>query len=397
VVSIFTYLHQIRLLAWVSLILLIVHESGAKNTTPEWLSMKGYIDFMETITLSEHSNEWISGTVGQNRLELSLHPATWLTVSSAMRTRLMYGTLYEQLYAVGYDKTLEHDPGLMDLTVNVWKNQSAVLNATLDRLYADFSAGDWQFRAGRHRINWGKNLVWTPNDLFNAYSVFDVSYEEGPGTDALLVRRYLGPMSQLEMVVEGAKDADSISVAALWQISRWGFDIQVLGGSVKSAIAAGMGFSGSLGGTALRGEFTLFSPETDSSRAQIVGSLSADYSFSNGLYIHASSLYNNYGAKRPSGELTGADFTSRLNARTLSPAMFQLYTQITYPITPLIHTDWSAILNPADGSLALMPVIIFSLAENVDVTIRSQLQIGSVGDQFSSQNHIVYGAFRWSF
>jgi len=389
--------NRTRLLSTMFLIVVIVQGIAAKTDSPVWFDFKGYIDILENIVVTEHSNTWISGTVCQNRLELSLHPARWVTISSAARTRLLYGTFYEQLYSSGYGRTLTNDPGLMDLTINIWNNNSAVLNATLDRMYADFSAGDWQFRAGRHRINWGKNLVWTPNDLFNAYSVFDVSYQEGPGTDALLVRRYLGPMSQLEMVIEGARDADSVSAAALWQISQWGFDIQVLGGWVKSDIAAGMGFSGSVGGTALRGECTIFSAETDSSNAQVIGSFSADYSFSNELYVHLSSLFNSYGVKQPSGNLTETSFTSRLNARTLSPAMFQLYGQITYPITPLIHTDWSALLNPADGSLALMPHISFSLAENVDITIQGQLQIGSTGDKFGSRNHVAYGNIRWSF
>ena len=393
----FFFQNRPQQLTILNLLVLLVFTISAEKKLPEWVDLRGYLSLMETVSVREHSDEWISGTGYQNRLDVTLHPADWITISSAARTRLLYGTFYEQLFASGYIRALDSDPGLMDLTINIWDNKSAVFTTTLDRLYADIHVGDWQIRAGRHRINWAKNLVWTPNDLFNAYSIFDVSYEEGPGTDALLVRRYLGPMSQLEMVVEGASDADSMSAAALWQINQWGFDMQILGGWIKSDIAFGLGFSGSVGGTGLRGECTLFSPEADSSNAQVVGSLSAEYSFSNGLYIHASSLYNSYGLKRPSGILSETDITSRLNARTLSPAMFQLYAQITYPVTPLIHTDWSVILNPADGSLALVPVIAFSLAENVDVTIQGQLQIGSSGDQFGTKNHVAYSTFKWSF
>ena len=36
------------------------------------------------------------------------------------------------------------------------------------------------------------NLVWNPNDLFNAFSFVDFDYEERPGSDALRIQKYTG-------------------------------------------------------------------------------------------------------------------------------------------------------------------------------------------------------------
>jgi hypothetical protein len=61
--------------------------------------------------------------------------------------------------------------------------------------YLDYTAGKWQFRVGRQRINWGVNLVWNPNDVFNSFSYFDFDYEERPGSDAVRVQYYTGTTS----------------------------------------------------------------------------------------------------------------------------------------------------------------------------------------------------------
>ena len=52
------------------------------------------------------------------------------------------------------------------------------LHTMLDRAWIDYTRGKLQLRLGRQRINWGTNLVWNPNDVFNTFSYFDFDYEE---------------------------------------------------------------------------------------------------------------------------------------------------------------------------------------------------------------------------
>ena len=54
-------------------------------------------------------------------------------------------------------------------------------------------------RIGRQRINWGVNLAWNPNDLFNAYSLIDFDYQERPGSDAIRFQYYMGDLSVLNL------------------------------------------------------------------------------------------------------------------------------------------------------------------------------------------------------
>ncbi len=376
---------------------LLVHFTGyAAPQLPQWMALKGYIDYTQLIVVAQETPWWNTGTVLQNRLEYTLYPTNAVTIASALRSRALYGKLYEELFPFGYKTTLDNDQGWMDLSVNIWDNNSAVLTTMFDRLYVDYSGGDWQVRLGRHRINWGKDLIWNPNDIFNAQSFLDVAHREGPGTDALLVRRYLGPVAQVEAAVAGASSADSITAALCGQVNVAGFDLQLLGGWMRHDIVGGAGFSGQVANAALRGEGTLFYNDSLSRNAQFVGCLSADYMFPKEIRLLLSGLYNSDGKKSPTDGFTSL-FSDRITAKTLSHARFQVFAQVAWQATPLFSVDCGALVNPADGSALLMPHATYSLSENIEVMLQAQIQAGEKNDQFGGKEHAVYGGMQWSF
>ena len=71
---------------------------------------------------------------------------------------------------------------------------------TFDRLFIEWNKEKWNIRIGRQRINWGINLAFNPNDIFNAYNFLDFDYEERPGVDAARVQYYYGSFSGLDLV-----------------------------------------------------------------------------------------------------------------------------------------------------------------------------------------------------
>ena len=363
---------------------------------PQWLDFKGYADYTQLVIVSQKTPWWTTGTIFQNRLECTLYPVDRLTIASALRTRLLYGTLYEQFFPFGYKKSLDDDPGFADLSTNLWSNNSAVFTTMFDRLYVDYSPGDWQIRLGRHRINWGKDLIWNPNDIFNAQSFLDVSYREGPGTDALLVRRYIGPLAHVEAAVAGARDIDSMTAALCGQINVAQFDIQALGGWMRHDIVGGAGFSGQVADAALRGEGTVFYADSMKTRPQFVGCLSADYAFPRQVHVLISGLFNSKGAKSPADGFA-ALLNERITAKTLSPARFQLLLQAGWQVTPLVNVDCLALVNPADGSALLLPHAVVSMSDDIEVVLQAQAQAGEKHDQFGGKEHAVYGSVRWSF
>ncbi len=152
------------------------------------------------------------------------------------------------------------DPGFVDMSWNLMNENSFFLNTTVDRLWLDFNFEKFQARIGRQRINWGQTFVWNPNDIFNAYSFFDVDYIERPGSDAIRLQYYPSSSSAIELAAKMDSDND-VTVAGLGRFNKWGYDIQLLAGySNSSDIVAGAGWSGSIGSLSFRGEGSWFHP-----------------------------------------------------------------------------------------------------------------------------------------
>ena len=115
--------------------------------------------------------------------------------------------------------------------------------------------------AGRQRVNWGVNLVWNPNDVFNTFSYFDFDYEERPGTDAVRVQYYTGVTSSAELVYKMGKKCQRNGFGRLVSFHHnWNYDFQFLGGWVGTDFVAGTGWSGDIRGAGFRGEITQFVP-----------------------------------------------------------------------------------------------------------------------------------------
>jgi hypothetical protein len=266
----------------------------------------------------------------------------------------------------------------------------------IDRAYIDYSSGKWQIRAGRQRVNWGINLVWNPNDIFNSFSYFDFDYEERPGTDALRLQYYAGTTSSAELVYKPGNNQTHAAWAGLYKFSKWDYDFQFIGGQAGDDWVFGGGWSGDISGAGFRGELTHFEPRNSTSVRSTVASVSADYTLKNGLYFHTSFLYNSNGKK---GKAGGMDllFNPELSAKQLSFARYSLFGQVSYPVTPLLSASFAGIVNPLDGSFYVGPAFTYSLLSNLELMLTGQLFFGDSGTEFGDIGQIGFGRLKWSF
>jgi hypothetical protein len=366
---------------------------------PDWLSAQGYVQYLETVSVPDNAHTLTTQSMLQNRVDAKLFPHETLICAVSLRTRLLYGEMVKQLNRFGYARALAQDKGAFDASWTIWDNDAAVLHTIADRLYIDFTRGDWQVIAGRHRINWGKNLVWNPNDIFNAYSVLDIAYPERAGSDALLVRYYTGPASSLEGAAALSDGGDTVSTALLWNVNTWGWDMQVLGGWSRRDIVGGIGFSGQIKGAAVRGEGTFFQPDSTPKlkKGVFVGSVSCDYMFPFELYIHGSLLYNSDGTTSDAGTGMFFDPTASITAKTLTASRLSFYGQLQYPVTPLLRADISCIGNPYDKSAVVMPQATFSMTDNLELQVYGQLFFGDPGTEFGIEQKIFHASIQSSF
>jgi hypothetical protein len=372
-----------------------LYSSGTDNGTQKF-TVRGYVKFLQTITYDDFQENWFTDNLVHNRINTRWYPTSNFTATLELRNRFFYGDFVK--YYPDYKELAVQDNGYLDLSFNWADGTSYLLNTTIDRVYVDYARGKFQGRIGRQRINWGQNLVWNPNDVFNAFSYFDFDYEERPGTDAIKLQYFNNYTSQSQLIYQIGDSLENMSFSGLYRFNKWNYDIQFLGGFVRNDWVMGTGWSGDIKGGAFRGEITYFYANDSNirNRHQVVASLSGDYTWRNQLYAHVSLIYNSLGATENISFNEGA-LLGGTTAKNLTPSRVELFGQVSYPITPLFTGNFASIVNPYDGSFFLGPGFTFSLQDNLELLIFAQFFEGKSQTQYGDLGQLLYWRLRWSF
>ena len=366
----------------------------AQEEEKKWV-LYGYVKDMQTAWLDTGSN-LLTDNLIHNRLNLKWYPNDKFTMVVGVRNQLKWGMLTNSI--PNYDSILNIDNGYFDLSETVLSSDAALLHTMVDRIYFDYTKGNLNIRLGRQRINWGIDLVWNPNDVFNSFSYFDFDYEERPGTDALKIQYYTGMTSSVEFVYKIDDDIDKMAFAGMCKFNKFGYDWQILGGLVQRDIVAGAGFSGDIKGAGFNGEATYFYPKENISDTSgiFVGGLSANYSFKNSLMFNLGMLYNSNGTTGKAGGINIL-LNTDLSAKRLTNARVATIASVSYPITPLLAGSFAVIYNPNDKSAFIGPTFTYSLAKDVEFMISGQIFTGDDGTEFGDYGEIFFMRFRYSF
>lgn len=360
-------------------------------------SFGGYVKYLTQAVIPQAgSTEW--DHLIHQRFNFEYYWSDTLSFNAGMRNRMLWG---DSLDIPNFDDMVTKDPGYLDLSWT-WLNEDNVLgNTNVDRLYLDWQSNAWQLRAGRQRVNWGMATLWNPNDLFNVYSMFDVDYEERPGTDAVLVSHNLGFASQAEAVWTLSEDWDETSLVGRYCFNTAGFDIQVLGGKNLVDLVMGAGFAGSMWGAGFSGEASYFYPYVNewqgfAQEPSTVATLESSYSVTGkrNMTWKISALYIS-NPQDPGNALIYLN--QSLTAKTISFTRWTGYGDVAFDITPLSRqTLGSAIYD--DGSWYFMATNAYSLADDWQLMLVWQHFDGPPDSLFGEEPaDILNGSIRWSF
>lgn len=358
---------------------------------------KGYIKDLQNVFIPKpDSINWLSDNTLENRLQFKYYPKSWLTFDIQARSRFMYGDFVEQI--PGYKGYIDQHMGYIDMSVLWGSNRSFIVLSEVDRLNVMMNFDKWQITLGRQRVNWGIDLIWNPNDIFNTYSYFNFEYAERPGADAVSIKYFTGALSYAELVYQVDESYDKSSFAGLYRFNTNAYDIQFLAGKMKTDFVAGLGWSGKLGQAAFRGETSYFRPykSFSDSTGVLVSSISIDYSFPNTLYIQGGFLFNSNGATKNinSVNLFSQQATS---PKTLSQGRYNLFAQASGQLTPLITPGLAVMYNPSDYSVFLSPSVTIAVAENFDFSVVGMLFLGKESTEYENIGQMVYVKFNWSY
>ncbi len=342
-----------------------------------------------------------------NRLNFRWYINDKLTFRAELRTRLFFGQLVraQEGFAEQVD---DANNDFFDLSWVVMRSQSAVLHTMLDRISLQYVDGQWEVTLGRQRINWGINTVWNPNDIWNAYDFTDFDYEERPGSDALLVKRYLGFASSLEVGIRIVDNIEQSTFAFRGKFNKWQYDFQFLAGYWKTFAVAGFGYAGNIGNAGFKGEMSYFLATRDSIENATLGlpvkaensfaaSFGLDYAFQNSFYINLGYLYNSLGLTDISSALL---FAFQLDARNLYPYRHSTFFQWTYPFTPLLNGGMAVIYSPVTNhAIFFNPTLTYSIATGWDLDLVGQISFNrdEKKNSYVSSVQSVFVRIKWSY
>lgn len=369
---------------------------GQDIEKPQNWQLTGYIKDLMTVNFGEDST--LVDNLIHNRMNFKWYPSEKVTFYLDIRNRLFHGDLVRSIPE--YAEFVDVGNDYLDLSYQTSKGKPWLFQTMIDRAYLEWYGDEWEIRLGRQRVNWGVNLIWNPNDLFNAYSFFDFDYEERPGSDAIRVRKYIGYAGSLELVSNYSEEADEIVMAGMWKTNRWNYDFQFLTGKARQDLVLGLGWAGNIGDAGFKGEATYFYPYTNKElldKAFLV-SLSTDYSFENSLYLNGSVLFNSNGSDERS--VDGLIFASSgvLTARDLSPFKYSTFIQAGYSFHPLINGGLAVIYYPSTrNSLFMNPSVTFSIKPNLDLDLIGQVFLDDQEDEYEAVAKIFYTRIKWSF
>jgi len=264
----------------------------------------------------------------------------------------------------------------------------------LDNAFVRLSFGPVDITAGKQQISLGTGYAWNPIDIFNFKNILDPTYEN-PGHNAVRLDLALGNTSGISTLFSPAADLAKsaklvrfrsraghfdYSLTAMergWEFTRYPFMERV----AERRRLFGFDTAGELLGLGvwLEAAFNDFSRTRDFWE-MVAG---VDYTFDNGTYSMAE-YYRNTGLPARKEDYRLGHWMRYLTAEMKSICRDQLYLFTQYPATDLLTPGLSAIGCLDDGSIALVPQVVYSAFQNLDVTLFLYIYLGGRGTVYSS-------------
>jgi hypothetical protein len=358
------------------------------------ITIQGYISSLQNVMFDSINNKWTTENLLHNRINLKWYPNEYLTGVLELRNRFIFGESISN--NPDASSTYEQDYGFLDMTKNLAKGNSYILNSSIDRLNLTYEKGKFKATLGRQRINWSQTLVWNPNDIFNAYSFFDFDYVERPGSDALRLQYYNTEVSSTEMAFK-LNNQKKITAAAYYKFNAFEYDFQLIGGVLNNEdYVIGTGWSGAIKTISFRGELSYFRPIENFTKksGEVLASVGADFTFGNSFMLMAEYLF--CGTKINDSLSFLKFYNAPLTVKNLSFVKHNLILQLSYPFTPLVNSSLSCMYFPGINGYYIGPSISYSVAQNLEASFYFQSFGGKISGQKQKFN-LAFIRIRFSF
>jgi hypothetical protein len=373
--------------------------SQEKKKFKDVVNIYGYVKYLPSTSFT-NTNDMMFDHLIHNRVNIKTYISNTFTARLDVRNRMFF---VETVNATPfYGQFVDIDNGEVDMSFLLIDEEKVIVHSIIDRAYLDFSKGKWEIRAGRQRINWGINLAWNANDLFNAYNIADFDYQERPGSDALRVQYFTGDVSHIELAYKPGENIDKSIIAGLFKFNAKKYDFQIITANYYTDYAFGGGWAGNIKNAGFKGEGTYFLNKENLNDTIGTTSISTsiDYSFKNETYINASFLFNSSG-QDSLGSSSSPFPINQLTAKSLMPSKYSYFAQIAKSfaksLNPLFNSNLSIIYGQGMNTLFIMPSLSYAPKENWDLSITGQLYYGEEQSSFKNLGNSIFLRFQFNY
>ena len=286
------------------------------------------------------------------------------------------------------------DQSLFNLTHTIIDEEDRRLFIRLDRLNLGYTSSWGSLRIGRQAMTWGGGLIFYPMDLFNPFSPSTVMRDYKLGEDMANLQALVGS-GELQLVyvprreLEGGEVDDAVSTyAAKWHQPFDTIEVDVMAARHYEDQILGLGASGYLGGAAWRMD-TVY---THGGAAEdivdyIQWLVNLDYAWQwlgHNVYGFVELYYNGLGKSEPYADAPADPYIQQRLQRGDQFTLGRTYVsgQLRFEHHPLVHSQWTFLLNTADASGFLQPQVIFDFASNWQLLAGAALYWGCDGSEF---------------
>ena len=265
----------------------------------------------------------------------------------------------------------------------------------LDNAYVRFSSSRFALMVGKQQISLGTGYFSNPIDVFNIKNALDPTYEQS-GHNAIRMDLFLSQRLSI-MVIYSPLEMDWQNSGKLVRLKAGigHFDVSITGNEIQYVSTdfytfqifqqqrrlLGLDFVGELIHCGVWGEGAYNLIENDDDFYEFI--IGADYTFESGLYTMLE-YHHNSQAKSDYLEYDLNDWMHLFTGETKTISRDQVYGFIRYPLTDLMSIGGSIIVSVSDKSVAFVPMVNYSLFENVDLMLMGNFYIGDEGKTFSS-------------
>jgi hypothetical protein len=270
----------------------------------------------------------------------------------------------------------------------------------LDNAYLRLSFKSFDLTLGKQQISLGTGYVWNPMDVFNIKDILDPTYEQ-PGHNAIRMDVPIGLASTVTALYSPGEEWKNPAKMLQFKTRISRFDFSVIG-IEKTWIfhdytvfdpsqmsfqempekrgLLGASTAGQLLGLGVWAEFAYnWMEKTDDFYELVVGT---DYTFDFQTYFLIE-YYRNTLGKNSYRDYTINDWMRNFAQEQKAVSRDQVYFLIRHPATDLMTVGLSSIYSLSDHSLSLVPTVMYSFSQNVDIYAYLNWNTGKEGKFFA--------------